>query len=95
MTTFLDFTDADFGLLVKRSAHYREQSCIPADRPEELGIVVGKSFYEEDGRVVCYPEVHWEGKVTASTNHPMNVTPFRAHALKEVSLITSAETEAD
>ena len=93
MATFLDFTDADFGLLVKRSAHYREQSCISADRPDELGIVVGRSFYEEDGRVVCYPEVHWEGKVMASTSHPMNVTPFRKHELPEIPFLVPTETE--
>jgi hypothetical protein len=93
VTTFLDFTDADFGLLVKRSAHYREQHCIPADRPDELGIVTDKAFYEEDGRVVCYPEVHWEGNVMASTNHPMNVTPYRQHALKEIPFLVSIETE--
>ena len=84
MTAVIDFTDAEPGLLVKRSAHFREQSCIPADRPDQLGIVTGKAFYEEDGRVICYPEVHWEGRVTSSATHPMNVTPYRQHALKEI-----------
>ena len=83
MAAFFDFTDAEPGLLVKRSAHFRGQSCIPVDRPDELGIVTGKAFYEEDGRVICYPEVHWEGRVTASTNHPMNVTPYRQHVSTE------------
>jgi len=82
--TFLDYTEAGFGLLVKRSAHFKEQSCIPANQPDELGIVVGKTFHEENGQVICYPEVHWEGKASSSTNHPMNVTPYREHNLKEI-----------
>lgn len=82
----LDFTEAGCGLLVKRSAHQREQQCVPADTGDVFGIMTGKEFFEDEGRVVCYPLVHWEDQVLASSCHPINVVPARPHALPTITL---------
>jgi hypothetical protein len=44
-----------------------------------LGMIVGKSFYEDAKcGVLCFPDVHWEGNGHSSGNHPANIVPYRA-----------------
>lgn len=84
---FFDFTDAGFGLLVKRSAHQRQQHFVPQDAPDVFGIMVGRDFNDEEGRAVCYPRVHWEGEVNDTACHPANVEPVRPHALPVITVL--------
>lgn len=82
----IDFTEAPTGLLVKRSAHQRQQHCRPSDAPDEFGILTGKTFFDESGMAVCYPLVFWEGQPAETLCHPINVEPVRAHTLPSVQL---------
>lgn len=52
------FRNATVGMLVRRSAHQRAHSFLPDKVGDILGIVVDKAFFEEAGRVLCYPVVH-------------------------------------
>lgn len=79
---FLDFTAASMGLLVKRSAHQRRELSMTDDEADQFGIMVDREFVEEQGRVVCYPVIHWEGSPTHHLCHPINLEPVRPHALR-------------
>lgn len=78
---FIDYTNAETGLLVKRSDHQREQQCLSPASPEQLGILTDKRFVEEDGSAICYPVVFWEGSPMERICHPVNVTPVRESTL--------------
>ncbi|MYM92550.1 hypothetical protein [Duganella vulcania] len=86
MMQVFDFTESGSGLLVKYSAHHRNELCIPADAPEFFGIVKDKEFLEVQGVVVCYPRVHWEGRAMSTLCHPANVDPVRPHALPTIDI---------
>lgn len=90
---FLDFSEAGFGLLVKRSAHQREQLCMPPDANEVYGIMIDKEFVEEEGSAICYPIVHWEGHVAERMCHPINVEPVRSHTLPTMALAEASEKQ--
>lgn len=66
------------GMLVKYSAHYRRQHSTQRWDVigKRIGVIVETHVYQENGVLVTYPEVAWEGG-TRSTCHPMNVTPYR------------------
>ena len=82
----LDFRDADTGILVKHSDHFHEQHCGAA--PEKLGIIVGREFYEDsNGKVICWPRVHWEGAATDSLCHPVNIVPARETELPTIEMV--------
>lgn len=69
-----DFSAAK-SMVVKRSAHYCKQH---GGRDKgQLGLVVDKKLFQENGALVCYPVVFWEGAVMSTVVHPANVTPFR------------------
>lgn len=79
----LDFTDCGFGLLVTHSKHFNKEHCIKS-RKKDIGIIIDKSFYsDKKGGAVCWPSVRWEGSVTESLCHPINVIPYRKHNLPE------------
>ena len=82
----LDFTNATFGLLVTRSAHWLKNRC--GDKDGQLGIVVERKFYlDACNTPICWPVVHWEGEVGSSTCNPVNVVPFRAHELPFITFV--------
>lgn len=58
------------GNLVIRSDHWRREHFAPDDY--QLGIVTEVEFFDEDGKVVSYPAIHWEGEVVARVTHPDN-----------------------
>jgi hypothetical protein len=58
------------GNLVIRSDHWRREHFAPDDY--QLGIVTEVEFFDEDGKVVCYPAIHWEGEVIARSTHSDN-----------------------
>jgi hypothetical protein len=64
------FAGVRAGTLVTRSAHwYTQHTSWPRD---QLGIVVNRNLYEEDGRLVTYPVIYWEGEIGSSSTHPLN-----------------------
>jgi len=71
----MDFANISIGTVVKRSKHYIEESC--GRNKGQLGIVADKEFFEERGKIVCYPSIHWEGEQMASITHPQNAELFR------------------
>lgn len=91
----LDFTKSGFGMVVVRSEHYKKEHFVKKGAKRQLGIIVGKNFYqdtddkgnEDKGQVVCWPIIHWEGAVMESTCHPANVTPYRKHNLPSFEMI--------
>jgi len=58
------------GNLVIRSDHWRREHFAPDDY--QLGIVTAVEFFDEDGKVIGYPAIHWEGEVIARVTHPDN-----------------------
>ena len=58
------------GNLVIRSDHWRREHFATDDY--QLGIVTEVEFFDEEGKVVCYPTIHWEGEVIARSTHPDN-----------------------
>lgn len=82
----LDFTNAAFGLLVTRSAHWLKERC--GANEGQLGIIVDRNFYEDaNNAAICWPVIHWEGEVSASTCHPVNAVPFRDHDLPTITMM--------
>lgn len=65
------------GLLVKYSAHYRRNHPTQKGVAKFIGIVTDTQVFQENGVLVTYPIVMWEGGVMASLTHPMNVVPYR------------------
>lgn len=78
----VDFRDVPTGTVVKRSPHYLREHLIPRGHAarKQLGMVVGRDFFQEEGKVVCYPRIFWEGSVTDSLTHPLNAVPYRRKA---------------
>jgi hypothetical protein len=64
------FAGVQTGTLVRRSKHWYRVH--PGDVKGQLGIVVGRNVYEEGGRLITYPVIHWEGQVSSSGTHPDN-----------------------
>lgn len=93
--TALDFSKAPSGMLVKRSPHQVKELCLKGKKKNQIGIVTGFKFYEDDAKsaIVCEPEVYWEGELFSKGVHPVNVVPYR----KSVRLpeITFVEGDAD
>lgn len=58
------------GTLVRRSKHWYQVH--PGDVKGQLGIVIGRNVYEENGRLVTYPVIQWEGQASSSGTHPDN-----------------------
>lgn len=75
-----DFTHCHVGTLVIHSEHYHDQHGTPRRSPsrKRLGMVVDKAFIQEEGAVVCYPVVHWEGAAMGHMCHPLNAVPYRS-----------------
>ena len=74
----LNFTDCPFNMLVTRSDHWYKERGIKIPRQRQLGIVVDRKFYQDGrGRIICWPVVAWEGDITSSLTHPMNVISYR------------------
>lgn len=65
------FSGVRTGTLVRRSKHWYRVH--PGDAKGQLGIVIGRNVYEEGGRLVTYPVIHWEEQASASGTHPDNV----------------------
>jgi hypothetical protein len=64
------FARVRIGTLVRRSKHwYREH---PGYAKGQLGIVTGHHTFQEDGRLITYPIIHWQTEVSPSTTHPAN-----------------------
>ena len=92
---FLDYRRAQTGMLVKRSAHCIQQLILRGARKRQLGIITGLEFFDEDGQVICYPVVHWEGEPLEHICHPINVEPYRPHNLPHITLFKPAEARAN
>ena len=85
MLEILDYTNSGFGLMVKRSDFWKTERC--QNKNGQLGIIVDKKFYQDEkGSVICWPVIHWEGEVSDSTTHPVNVKPYRAHKLPTIEM---------
>lgn len=68
------------GILVKYSEHYLKVHCVPKDSPlrKRIGVVLDTQVYQEEGTLVNYPIVAWEGVGgIGSVTHPDNVRPYR------------------
>lgn len=64
------FARVNVGTLVRRSSHwYREHGTWGKG---QLGILTDKKVYQEDGHLVTWPLIHWEGDVMPSLTHPDN-----------------------
>lgn len=77
--TIHDFSEANIGMLVKRSEHYLREHF--GNNKEQIGIVVGKEYIDvinRSGKFVCFPVVFWEGDIIERMCHPANVVPYRA-----------------
>lgn len=71
------------GTLVCRSPHwYREHPTWPRG---QLGIVLDRNVYEENGAFITYPVIHWEGEVSSSGTHPMNAEVVTSEYRKELA----------
>ena len=66
-----NFAGVKTGTLVRRSKHW--YAVHSGDVKGQLGIVVDRSVYQEGGRLITYPVIHWEDQVSASATHPDNV----------------------
>ena len=64
------FANVRPGTLVRRSKHWYRVH--PGDVKGQLGIVVDFNVYEEGGRLVHYPVIHWENQHGPSGTHPDN-----------------------
>jgi len=72
-----DFTNSEFGMVVKHSPHWVKESNYAPDR-HKIGIIVDRKFYKDEvAGVICFPSVHWEGSVTDFACHPANIVPYR------------------
>ena len=72
-----DFTNTEFGLLVKHSPHWVKESNDKPDR-HKIGMVVERRFYAEKlSGVLCWPVVQWEGSPMGHACHPANIVPYR------------------
>ena len=74
-SAFYDFRRCKVGTLVMRSPHYLQEHGLPA-HTVQLGIVTDLTFMNDEGRVICYPRIHWEGEVTDHAVHPRNAQPW-------------------
>lgn len=74
--TTADFRKVPLGTLVKRSALWLRE--VHGRDRGQLGIVTDRYFSQgEQGRVVCFPRIHWEGTPSASLTHPDNAVLYR------------------
>jgi len=64
------FAGVKTGTLVRRSKHWHRVH--PGDVKGQLGIVVDHNVYQEGGRLITYPVIHWEGQPSSSGTHPDN-----------------------
>jgi hypothetical protein len=64
------FDGVKIGTLVRRSKHWHKVH--PSDVKGQLGIVVDRNVYQEGGRLVTYPVIHWEEQHGSSSTHPDN-----------------------
>lgn len=73
-----NFRNAPFGLIVTYSDHWYREHCQKKPKNPKLGIVTTLDFFQDSkGRVICWPNVYWEGEVMSSLCHPMNVVAYR------------------
>lgn len=72
-----DFTNAPHGLLVTYSDHWYKEHCQKRPRTPRIGVMTDRKFFVNDGKLICWPEVFWEGEVMARIVHPINIKPYR------------------
>lgn len=90
-----DFSKGPFGLLVTYSDHWYNEHCQQRPENPKLGIVVDRKFYEDGKRrAICWPVIHWEGAVTESCVHPMNVVPYRPDQKLPMRAMDQSECKA-
>ena len=76
-------------MLVTRSKHWYEQHKGLNKPSSRYGIMTNKSFFADGkGRLVTYPSIHWEGEISSSMTHPLNVEPFRSKDKSSLPKIT-------